>query len=170
MKFFKNIILPFSFIILMIVFQFYVIGANSIFGVKPNIFLVIIIICNLWYDSKMTVMISTITGILLDIIYGNNFGVFTLSYTVVATVVFAINSGYKKQGRGSSIYVTFLGTSIFEIFQYIIYIVSFNNKFDLLNIITRVIMTSLLNIAIMAILYKPLIKIHENITEKNKIY
>lgn len=170
MKKAKLIILNFAILLALLILQIYIIDTKTLFGIKPNILLVTVIIANLWGDSKYSIIYSLLLGIFFDIMYGNDFGIFTISYTIVACIISIINNGYKKQGRGSAMYITFLGTTIFEGFQYIVYLILLKGTFSISFAITTVIISSLLNIAIMLILYKLFLKMYEEISGDIKIY
>ena len=163
-------ILYYSIIFILLVFiQIYIIDTKNLFGVKPDILLVSIIIFSLLNDIKISSIYALILGMFLDLIYHNEFGIFTLGFVIVSVSIGYLNSNYRKDSKMSSMYITFLGTVIFELYKFIIYIFMFNIYNSIYLVISQIILSSILNMALSFILYNIFSKVNW-ISNKNNEY
>ena len=146
--------------ILLLFIQVYVINIKNLFGVKPDILLVAIIVFSLWNDIKLSSIYALIAGVFLDFMYHNNFGIYTLGFVLIAILIGYLNSNYRKDSKSSIIYITFLGTTIFELYKFILYIVILNIPISISFVITQIIVASILNMALSFVLYNVFLKVN----------
>lgn len=146
--------------------QMYIIDSRNLFGIKPNIILISVIVVSLWYGLHVGSIYGLIVGIITDILFGNTFGIFTISYVLVGVIVGYLNYNYRKESKGSLCYLTIFGTCIFEFIQFIIYNFLSSSGFSLIYLIIQMLISSILNVAIAFILYGLFIKI-SNYAENN---
>lgn len=156
------------FIIAILFFQLFVINNKSLFGVKPNLILICIIVVSLWYGVYKGTMISFITGVLCDILFGNTTGMFTIAYTITGAITGLINDNYRKENRMSLVYVTFIFTALFELIQYFEYLMITHIYTNIFYFLKQVILTSLLNTVIVFIVYGVIYKIITSFEDKLK--
>jgi len=152
------------FIILLILicifmFQIYVIDSRELFGVKPNIILISVIVMSLWYGLYAGSIYGFCIGMITDILFGNSFGIFTLSYTVVGSVIGYLNYNYRRESKISLSYLTIFGTCIFEFTEYFIYLFLNSSSSNILYLIIQISIGSLLNVILAFILYGTFSKI-----------
>jgi len=162
------------FIILLILigifmFQIYVIDDRQLFGVKPNIILISVIVMSLWYGLYAGSIYGLIIGMIADILFGNSFGIFTLSYTVVGAIIGYLNYNYRRESKVSLSYITIFGTCIFEFMQYFIYIFLSSSSSNIFYLIIQILISSLLNVILAFILYGTFSKISQY-AESNILY
>ncbi len=159
MKRFLTIIYIILLIILIYFFQVAIVDNNNLFGVKPNLILISCLIVSIWYGLYAGAIYSFIIGIITDIIFGNTYGLFTISYVITGTLIGFFNTNYRKENKMSLVYVTIIATAIFEIVEYIFYLMNTSTYSSLLYLIKQITIGSILNIVIVYVLYSLVLKI-----------
>lgn len=166
----KKNILTFAYVILIIVvlysIQLYIINPRGLFGIKPNLLLIISIIISLWYGIYIGGVSSFLIGFITDIIFGSSYCIFTISYTIVGLIIGVINENYRKESKMSLVYVTLIASAIFEISQYFEYMIIYKIASNVMYLIKQTVISSLLNIVIVYIIYSIMYKISEYIDER----
>jgi rod shape-determining protein MreD len=151
-------------------FQIYVIDSRELFGIKPNIILISVIVMSLWYGLYAGTIYGLLIGIITDILFGNNFGIFTLSYTLVGCIIGYLNYNYRRESKVSILYLTIFGTCIFEFAEYIIYLFLNSSNSNIFHLIIQMLISSLLNVILAFILYGAFVKISEYAESNIKYY
>lgn len=166
----KRNILTVVYILFLILFvyllQLYVIDPRALFGVKPNLILILVIVISLWYGLYIGGIASILIGIVTDIIFGANIGIFTISYTIVGILIGILNYNYRKESKMSLVYVSIIATFTFEIIQYFCYIIAYNVDSSIFYLIKQSFISSLLNIIIVYIVYSLIYNISEYIEDR----
>lgn len=147
------------FILLIYVFQVFIIDNRDLFGVKPNLILISVIVVSLWYGLYTGTAFAFVIGICTDLIFGNTMGLFTISYTLTGAFTGLINDNYRKENKMSLVYVTLISTAIFEVIQYLQYLLITHTYSNVLYFIKQIIITSILNTIIVFIIYGIIYKI-----------
>jgi len=160
----------FLILICIFLFQIYVIDSRELFGVKPNIILISVIVMSLWYGLYAGSLYGLFIGMITDILFGNSFGIFTLSYVVVGAVIGYLNYNYRRESKVSLSYLTIFGTCIFEFMQYFIYIFLNSTSSNIYYLIIQIIISSLLNVILAFILYGTFSKISDYAENNNLFY
>ena len=114
------------FIIAIFVVQMFVIDNKELFGVKPNLILICVIVVSLWFGVYTGSIFSFIIGMITDILFGNGIGLFTISYSIIGVLVGFFSNNYRKESKVALVCVTCVSTAIFEFVEYIIYFVTTN--------------------------------------------
>lgn len=148
--------------------QLYIIDGKSLFGVKPNVILISIIVFTLFLGIYKGMIYSLFIGVLCDFIYGSNFGIFTISYIVVAIIIGIIENNYRKENKTTLIVMTFLGTACFEIIEYIVYSIMLSDMINIFFLVKQIFLASILNMVVVWILNGIVIKIAEYFKIKSK--
>lgn len=165
----KNNILTILYIIILILLvyliQLYFINERELFGVKPNLILILSIVISLWFGVYIGGISSLIIGIFTDMLFGN-IGIFTISYTIVGIIVGILNNNYRKESKMSLVYVTIIATFVFEISEYLCYLFLFNISSSIFYLLKQIVISSLLNIVIVYIIYSVIFKITESIEDR----
>lgn len=151
----------FLFIVLVYFLQLFVIDSRTLFGVKPNLILITVIVVSLWYGLYTGTFFSIIIGIITDMVFGNNFGMFTIAYTITGAVAGLLYTNYRKENKLSLVYLTFIFTFLFELIQYFEYLAITGNYSSVFYLIKQVVISSILNVVIVAIVYGVIYKIME---------
>lgn len=156
----------FGILICIFMFQIYIIDGRTLFGVKPNILLISVIVVSLWYGLTKGSIYALLIGVLTDMLFGNNFGIFTVSYVLVGITIGYLNHNYRKESKVSLCYLTIFGTLIFEFSQFCIYMFISTSDFNIIYLLIQIIIAGIFNVAIAFILYGLFVKI-SNYAESN---
>ena len=154
-------------IFLIFFIQLYMINPRELFGVKPNLILILSIVISLWFGIYVGGISSFCLGIVTDILFSSvSMGMFTISYTIVGIVVGTLNNNYRKESKMSLVYVTIIATFVFEIVQSFCYLIFFNAYTNIFYLLKQIIISSLLNIVIVYIIYSIIFRITEYIEDR----
>lgn len=146
-------------VLLIYLFQLFIVDGRTLFGVKPNLILIFVIVVSLWYGLYSGILYGFVIGFVTDIIFGNNTGMFTITYTLIGMIIGYLHKNYTRDNKRSLVYVTLFSTAIFEILQYIQYIFITGIYSNIFYLIKQIIISSLLNIVIVYIVYGLVYKI-----------
>lgn len=147
------------FVIAIFVLQMFVIDSRELFGVKPNLILICVIVVSLWFGVYTGSIFSLIIGMITDILFGNGIGLFTISYSIVGVLVGLFSNNYRKESKVALVCVTCISTAIFELVEYIMYFATTNTYTSILYFLYQVAITSILNIIIVYIVHSLLYKL-----------
>ena len=86
---------------------------------------------------------------------------FTIAYTITGAITGIINTNYRKENKLSLIYVTLIFTFVFELIQYIEYLILTGVYSSFFYLLKQVIISSILNVTIVVIVYGIIYKIME---------
>ena len=141
-------------IILTLLLQIIISNNFNIFGITPNVILVMVVILSMWNDIKVNIIISGIMGILADLIFKFSLGSNVISYIVISVVVSYISKKYRRDSKAAIVYITMTATIIFTLLQLVYYVIDTSLIVNIFSVIKEVIVQILLNISIAYILYK----------------
>lgn len=148
-----------AFMLFIFILQLFVIDSRDLFGVKPNLILIATIVVSVWFDRNIGTGFGFLMGIITDLLFGSTFGGFTIAYTIVAAIIGVIHDKYMKDSKLSLIYITLMATSLFEIIQYIEYAAVYHVYSNVFYLIKQILVASLLNIAIVFVIYTLIYKV-----------
>lgn len=149
------------FIVLVYFLQLFVIDNKTLFGVKPNLILITVIVVSLWYGVYTGTFFALFIGAITDLIFGNTTGMFLVSYTITGAIAGLLQTSYRKENKLTLIYLTFIFTLIFEVIQYVEYLILTGNYSSIFYLIKQVLVSSVLNVIIVVIVYGVIYKIME---------
>lgn len=155
-------------ILIIFIVQMFIIDNKTLFGVKPNLILISTIIVSLWYGLYAGTFYSFIIGFVTDLLFGNTFGMFTISYTIVGATIGFLNNTYRKENKISLIYLTIIATSLFEIISYIEYAIVYSVFSNVFYLLIQIFLSSLLNIVIVYIIYSLIYRVAESLDDRLK--
>lgn len=158
------------FILIIFVFQMFIIDERELFGVKPNLILISVIVVSLWFGLYTGSIYSVIIGVITDMLFGNNIGLFTIGYAITGVIIGFFNYNYRKENKIALLYLTFIATAIFELIEYIIYFVITKEYTSILYFVYQIILTSILNIVIVYVVYSLLYKIISFFEDRLNVY
>ena len=147
------------FITLIFFIQMFVINNRTLFGVKPNLILIIVIVVSLWFGMYKGTIFSFVIGLISDMLFGNTIGMFTIAYTITGIITGYINTSYRRENKMSLVYVTLIFTALFEFIQYFEYLLMTQTYSSFFFFLRQVIISSLLNTIIVFIIYGIIYKI-----------
>lgn len=150
--------------------QLFVINNHTLFGTKPNLILISVIVVSLWFGLYTGSIFSFFIGLLTDILFGNSYGIFTIAYTITGMTIGFLNYNYRKENKLSLVYVTLIAVVIFEFIQYISYTVITGAYSSILYLLKQMFMSSILNIIIVYVIYELIYKIAKSVDGEDTIY
>lgn len=130
----------------------------TIYGVKPNLFIILVLIIGLFMGKKYGLLYGVGLGIIIDALIGRNIGVSSVMLGIVGLMGGYIDENFSKDSRITVMTMVAVTTIFFELGQYVIQ--SFILSYELveMNIFAKtLIIETLYNIILTVILY-PLIK------------
>lgn len=160
----------FLIIVVIYMLQLFVIDNHTLFGTKPNLILISVIVVSLWFGLYTGTIFSFIIGLLTDVIFGNNYGIFTMSYTLTGMVIGFLNYNYRKENKLSLVYVTLISVLIFESIQYISYTVIIGRYSSIFYLLKQMFMSSMLNIVIVFLIYELIYKIAKSVDDDVNVF
>ncbi len=165
-----KIIISIVLLVVSILLQLFVLNNMSLFGVRPNLFLISVIVISLNTNIYFSTVYSFILGLLVDILFGAG-GMFTVSYTSIGMLLGFINEDYMKENYLSIGIITILSVSLFEIMQYIQYMIKISEYISILFLFKQLFLSILLNVILVIIICFIFGKIIKIINKKqDKIY
>ena len=129
-----------------------------IFGIKPNLFVILTLIIGLFMGRKYGLCFGIGFGLIIDFLIGRNIGVSSLMLGIVGLVGGYIDKNFSKDNKIIIMLIVAISTTIFELGQYLIqsYILSYNMLE--MDIFFRIVLIEVIyNILITVIIY-PIIK------------
>ena len=161
MKDFVKILLTILIFVLLIFIEFSIISHNSLFGIKPNLLLIIIVILTLFFKEPVSLGLSLCVGILADIIYiSNGVGVYTLLYTLVSGVLMIVKNNFIKLNEIAVVYLSIIATLVYEVAYFLILVLGYSAEISFFRLIFSAILSIVLNSALTLAIYNILRKLY----------
>ena len=145
-KILKVIVTIFLFIISLAI-QLFLFDNMSLFGVKPNILLISIIVVSLYTNIYASTIYSFGLGFIVDLIFGGS-GMFTISYTIIGMLLGLISEDYMKENYLSTIVLTALSVIVFEVILYFDSMIISSSYISFFFLIKQLILSILLNVVL----------------------
>lgn len=144
----------------------------TIFGIKPNLFIIYILFIGLFGNRSMGVVYGSITGIFLDLLFEERIGANLIGLSVIGIIATLFDKNFSKDSRITIMFMVFGTTIIFEILTYFISYVLYSTNVEILSFLKILIVEVIYNILITIIIYPALQKFGyyiENTYKGNKI-
>lgn len=164
------------FIIIVAFLIIYFLQANffswfNIAGIKPNLFVVIVLIISLFAGRKLGIPLGIFLGIFIDLVIGKSLGISSLMFGVIAFIGGYLDKNFSKDSKLTIILMVALSTAIFEIGSYIFSIINLSAYIQILEflkiLIVEIIFNMLLTIILYPILQKAGYRLEEIFRENN---
>ena len=157
-------------VIISFVLQLFVLNNMNLFGVKPNLFLISIIVVCLNTDIYVSTLFSFLIGLIVDMLFGAG-GLFAISYTIIGMLLGYVNEDYMKENLLSISILTIISTTLFEFIQYIKSMIIISKYVSIFFFLKQLLLSILLNVIIVVIICFIFRKIMEKIYKKqDKLY
>ncbi len=172
MKKFKGILII---VILFLIIYFLQINFFSWFtirGIKPNIFIILVLFLGLFVGKKVGGICGLIFGIILDILIGKSIGFTGIFLGAIGLLGEYFDKNFSKDSRVTIILMTAGATAIFEIGMYIVNILKFHIELEIVAFLIILLLEIIYNIFLVIIFYPGMKKLGyylENIFKSKKI-
>ena len=144
----------------------------TIAGVKPNVFVILVLFVSLFTKMKYGVGFGILIGFILDVIIGQKIGTTSILLAVVAALGGVFDKNFSKDSKITLILMVTSSTAIFEIANYIFSAIQLSINIEPLQFVRVLIIEIIYNIFITIIIY-PLIQkvgyLIEDIFKEQKI-
>ena len=87
----------------------------TIFGIKPNLFIIYILFIGLFGNRSMGVVYGSITGIFLDLLFEERIGANLIGLSVIGIIATLFDKNFSKDSRITIMFMVFGTTIIFEV-------------------------------------------------------
>lgn len=154
-KFILNIILVILFFLIYIL-QITFFNTFSIFGVKPNLFILLVLFIGLYIDEKNAMIFGIFAGICMDLLGGKIFGISSIMLAIVGIISGVLAKNWKKE-QLQIVLMFILLTICYEVGSYILSTLLSIANFEILAFIKKLIIEVIYNVLILMIFY-PLIQ------------
>ena len=125
----------------------------TIAGIKPNLFIILVLFISLFAGMKAGIGCSLFFGLYLDIILGKSLGVYTTMFTIVAILGGYFDKNFSKDSRLTIMLMVMASTLIFELGTYIFNAIVLNSYVEVLNFIKILVIEIIYNAVLTTILY-----------------
>lgn len=148
--------------LILIGFIIYFLQANffswfTIFGIKPNLFIIYILFIGLFGNRGMGIIYGSITGIFLDLLFEEKIGVNLIALSLIGIIATIFDKNFSKDSRITIMFMVFGTTIIFETISYFTRYILYSINVEVLNFIKILLVEIVYNILITIVVY-PLIQ------------
>lgn len=165
-------------IILIIIFLIIYLLQSNLFswfhlaGIKPNLFVIFILIIGLFSGRVRGTTLGILFGIMLDFFIGKSIGISGIMLGAVGFLGGLLDKNFSKDSRFTMMIMIIIATCFYEIGGYVFHFFVNNANVDILLFIKILIIENFFNIMITIALYPMIIKLGyklEKIYKENKI-
>ena len=171
MKKFFVCILTIIVIILFLFMQINIFNYFSLFGVIPNIGIILVIAISMCAGKNIGAIVGVVYGALFDCAFETNFGVYTLMIGLLGYLVGFLKGNLALDNQISLFIIVSISTVIIETFNLLF--LNFKSSFfdvNYLYIIKVMSLESIYNIFLTFIMYKPLMALGDIINRSRRAY
>lgn len=144
----------------------------TIAGIKPNLFVILVLILGLFAGKKIGTIMGFIFGIYLDILTGKSIGFSGIVLMGIGFMGGYLDKTFSKDSKLTIILTVIGSTIVFELLTYIYNVLKFGTLFEFITfskiLFVELVFNTLLTIIIYPIIQKLGYKL-ENIFKENKI-
>lgn len=125
----------------------------TIAGVKPNLFIILILFISLFAGIKMGISYGLFFGLFLDIILGKSLGTYIIMFIIVSILGAYFDKNFSKDSRLTIMLMVMASTLIFEVGIYALNSIVLNGYVEVLNFIKVLVIEIIYNAVLTTILY-----------------
>ena len=129
----------------------------NIAGVKPNLFVILILFIGLFSNSKVALIYGILFGFFLDVVIGKNIGTTSIMLGLIGFLGGYFDKNFSKESKITIMLMVVGSTCIYEIGIYIFNIIRLSINVEILTFIKILAIELVFNVILTIILY-PLIK------------
>lgn len=149
-------------IIFLIFILIFILQANffswfTIAGVKPNIFIILVVFLGLFAGQKLGTIYGIILGIILDIVLGRNIAIGAIMLGITGFFGGYLDKNFSKESRLTVMLMMIGATAVYEIGTYLFSIIEFSINIEIISFI-KILLIEIFYNAILTIIIYPLIQ------------
>lgn len=151
-------------LIILAFFVIYFLQANfftwfNIFGIMPNLFIILILFVGLFAGKKLGLILGLIFGILLDLLIGRAIGISGILLGAIGLIAEYCDKSFSKDSKLTIILIVIISTILYEAGGYIFTIIRDGIEIELISFIKILSIETLYNSLLIIILYPLLHKL-----------
>lgn len=155
----------------LIFFVIYFLQANffklfNIAGVKPNLFILLMLVVGLFIGKKVGIPLGIILGIILDLLAGKIIGISSIMFIIIVILADIYDKNFSKDNRMTIMIMVASTTIIFESGIYILNVLKLSIPLELISFIKILIIEVIYNTILTIIIY-PIIQNLGALLEEN---
>ena len=157
----------------MIVFiwlQINLLNAVPLFGVKPNVGIVLVVALSIFCGQGIGISVGLVQGILTDILFGKAIGIYTFLFFLVGLFGGKMSKGFSKENKGTLMMITAGATIVFEVISYLLFCVIYEYDFALIPSLKTILLEGIYNIFLSRIFFQFFSNLSEAINRGKKSY
>lgn len=143
----------------------------NIAGIKPNLFVIIVLLIGLFAGAKIGIPVGVVLGLFLDLVIGKSIGISSAMFALVAFIGGYLDKSFSKDSKLTIMLMGMLATAVFEIGSYFFGIINLSINVEIISfvkiLIIEIIFNMLLTIILYPILQKAGYKLEEVFKENN---
>ncbi len=143
----------------------------ALFGIIPNIGIILIISISLCSGKNIGAISGIIYGVLFDATFENGFGIYTLLFGILGYLIGLLKGEVALDNQVSLLIIVSLSTVLFEVAN--LFIISINGRFldfSFMYIFKVLALEVVYNIFLTFIMYKPLMLLGDIINRSRRAY
>lgn len=129
----------------------------NIAGVKPNLFIILILVIGLYGGKYVGITTGIVSGLLIDIFMSKEIGITAILLGAVGLLGAVLDKNFSKDSKFMVILMVVVTTIAYEFIGYVINIMLYNYSFEMLALLRKILIEALFNIFLTIIFY-PLIQ------------
>ncbi len=129
----------------------------TIFGIKPNLFVIYILFIGLFANQTLGISFGVLCGLMIDLLYGKTIGTTSIMLCVIGYLGSYFDKNFSKENKITIIFMVIGSTIIFELGVYFINSIILQFEREYLYFIKIILIECLYNVLLSIILY-PLIQ------------
>ena len=142
----------------------------SIFGVFPNLMLVVVCGISLLFGSTIGGVVGFSTGLLLDFNQGRAIGLYAFLCMYIGIILGQFNKRFFKDNYFIAIAITGVVTFIFESIVYFFGAFAYSQAFNFGNFMTNILLSMLVNVIASVLVYPIMLKINIGVELDRNIF
>ncbi len=129
----------------------------NIAGIMPNLFVILILFIGLFGNRTMGTIYGLVVGIILDLMIGNQVGIYSIGLGLIGFVATYFNKNFSKDSRATIMVMVVGATLTFEVLTWLLNYIFVSSNIELLNFVKILVIETIFNLILTIILY-PLIQ------------
>lgn len=165
------------FFIILIFFIIYFLQSNffiwfNIAGIKPNVFIIFIMMIGLFMKKDYGFFFGIIFGLLLDFFIGIRLGINSISFAIIGLISGYLDKNFSKDNRITVMFITMVLTVIAEFIIYILQVIFLGVSLQIMSFV-KILLLEIVYNAILIIIFYPVIfkfgsKLENDFINKNR--
>jgi len=129
----------------------------NIAGIKPNLFIILVLFIGLFTNRTMGTVYGVIIGLTLDFLLGNKIGICAVTLGVIGFLSAVFDKNFSKDSRMTIMFMVLGATIIYESLNYILNYIFLSTQIEIIEFIIILTIEIIFNLLLTIILY-PLIQ------------